>query len=295
MASTISEMFAKVFSLESQDGSTQAFAKKFFSIPLTDPAMQRNMAYLTSMLQFLDLCSKAEYGVELCINTQADTFMFRKDKKGLIELASEVFDSEEDVAALQPPTYCDYTRAHHRPAWAKPEKWTNSSFTKCVTNSTLTRPTESPAGLVFNRQRLAALLPLTVSKQDFMHGFDHAFMAGLHRGSAIIKSMRCGHAFAISPSSADSKCKGKTLIFQQQLHRAAHSRDKDDPDAEKKTELDIISGEYSLFDQMIVRGLEVVMERLEQGHLPLPTDTVAGKCTQMCASQERIEKEGMAW
>merc|ERR1719356_1672858 len=50
------ELMKKVFSI--RQGSTVAFAKKFFKQNLTSPDMKRQMAYFTAMMQFIDLCSQ---------------------------------------------------------------------------------------------------------------------------------------------------------------------------------------------------------------------------------------------
>merc|ERR1719327_1868964 len=92
------ELLQKVFSV--RQGSTAAFAKRFFKQSLSSPTMKRQMAYFTAMTQFIDLCSQAEYGVELCLNMDAEALLHRTEKKGLIELASELFDSDEEVVAL---------------------------------------------------------------------------------------------------------------------------------------------------------------------------------------------------
>jgi hypothetical protein len=279
------ELMKKVFSI--RQGSTANFAKKFFKQNLTTPNMKREMAYFTAMMQFMDLCSMAEYGVEICANMDGESFLHRQDKKGLIELASELFDGDDEVIALQPPSYCDYTQAHHRPAWAKKEKWTNSSFTKCVANATKAKPEAGPANMLFNRVRLLAALPLSVNPDDLSleKGFDHALMAGMSRWNGPIKGMQCGHSFVIRPAGEEAKCKGKNLPLKAQALAAGK---------QAGSEASRLSGEYSTFNQRMVQGIEVLADRIERGMIPGPTGSVGDKCLEMCPSSERI-KEGMAW
>jgi len=280
------ELMQKVFSV--RKGSTAAFAKKFFKMDLTSPEMKRQMAYFTAMMQFVDLCSHAEYGVEICANMDGESFVHRQDKKGLVELASELFDGDDEVIALQPPSYCDYTQAHHRPTWAKKDKWTNSSFTKCVANATKAKPEAVPANMLFNRQRLMAALPLSVDADDLSleKGFDHALLVGL--APEAIKGMQCGHSFVIRPAGEEAKCKtnkGKTMTLKSQLLAAGKTRDSD---------ASRFSGEYGVFNQRMVMGLEVVADRIERGMIPGPMGSVGDKCLEMCPSSDRI-KQGMAW
>jgi len=287
------ELLQKVFSI--RQGSTAAFAKKFFQQDLTSPDMKRHMAYFNAMMQFIDLCSQAEYGVELCINMQGESFLHRKDKKGLIELASELFDDDEEVIALQPPSYCDYTQAHHRPAWAKKDKWTNSSFTKCIANATKAKPEAGPANMLFNRQRLVAALPLSVNADDLAldRGFDHAFLAALP-GAGAIKGMQCGHSFVIMPAGDEANCKfkgNKKMPLKGQAIAAAKQKGSE---ASQRQELDTLSGEYGSFNQRVVQGIEVLADRMERGMIPTPTGNVGDKCLEMCPSTDRIN-EGMAW
>ncbi|CAK0903076.1 unnamed protein product [Prorocentrum cordatum] len=278
------ELLQKVFSV--RQGSTVAFAKKFFKQDLTSSDMKRQMAYFTAMVQFVDLCSQAEYGVEICANMEGESFLHRQDKKGLIELASELFDGDEEVIALQPPSYCDYTQAHHRPAWAKKDKWTNSSFTKCVANATKAKPEAGPANMLFNRQRLMAALPLSVNADelDLAKGFDHAFLSGLSRAGAI-KGMQCGHSFVIRPAGEEANCKGKKMPLKVQALAAGKLADSD---------ASRFSGEYGLFNQRVVQGFEVLADRMERGMIPGPAGAVGDKCLEMCPSNDRI-KAGMAW
>jgi hypothetical protein len=279
------ELMQKVFSV--RQGSTVALAKKFFKQNLTSPDMKRQMAYFTAMLQFIDLCSQAEYGVEICANMEGETFLHRQDKKGLIELASELFDADDEVIALQPPSYCDYTQARHRPTWAKKDKWTNSSFTKCVANATKAKPEAGPANMLFNRQRLMAALPLSVNADDLdlVTGFDQALLTGLSRSGAI-KGMQCGHSFVIRPAGEEAKCKGKkTMPLKVQALAAGKLKD---------SEASRFSGEYGVFNQRMLQGVEVVVDRMERGMIPAPTGAVGDKCLEMCPSSDRI-KEGMAW
>jgi len=281
------ELMQQVFSI--RKGSTAAFATKFFKINLTSPEMKRQMAYFTAMMQFVDLCSQAEYGVEICANMEGESFVHRQGKKGLVELASELFDEDDEVIALQPPSYCDYTQAHHRPAWAKKDKWTNSSFTKCVANATKAKPEAGPANMLFNRQRLMASLPLSLDAEDLSleKGFDHALMVGLE--PKAIKGMQCGHSFVIRPAGEEAKCnggnKGKTMLLKSQLLAAGKTRDSD---------ASRFSGEYGIFNQRMVMGLEVVVDRMESGAIPGPTGSVGDRCLEMCPSSDRI-KHGMAW
>jgi len=280
------ELMQKVFSV--RKGSTAAFAKKFFKTDLTSPEMKRQMAYFTAMMQFIDLCSQAEYGVEICANMEGESFVHRQGKKGLIDLASELFDGDDEVIALQPPSYCDYTQAHHKPAWVQKDKWTNSSFTKCVANATKAKPEAVPANMLFNRQRLMAALPLSVDADDLSleKGFDHAFKAGFEPGA--IKGMQCGHSFVIRPAGEEAKCKankGKAWTLKSQLLAAGKTRDSD---------ASRFSGEYGIFNQRMVMGLEVVADRMERGMIPGPMGSVGDKCLEMCPSSDRI-KQGMAW
>ena len=279
------ELMQKVFSV--RQGSTAAFAKKFFKQSLTSPDMKRQMAYFTAMLQFIDLCSQAEYGVEICVNMQGESFLHRQTKKGLIELASDLFDEDEEVVALQPPSYCDYTQAHHRPAWAKKDKWTNSSFTKCVANATKAKPEVGPANMLFHRVRLLAALPLSVNPDDLSleKGFDHALMAGLSRWVGPIKGMQCGHSFVIRPAGEEAKCKGKNMPLKAQALATGKQAD---------SEASRLSGEYQSFNQRLVEGIEMLADRMERGIIPAPTGTVGDKCLEMCPSKDRI-KGGMAW
>jgi hypothetical protein len=281
------ELMKKVFSI--RQGSTVNFAKKFFRQNLTTPKMKREMAYFTAMMQFMDLCSMAEYGVEICANMDGESFLHRQDKKGLIELASELFDGDDEVIALQPPSYCDYTQAHHRPAWAKKDKWTNSSFTKCVANATKAKPEVGPANMLFNRVRLLAALPLSVNPDDLSleKGFDHALMAGLSRWNGPIKGMQCGHSFVIRPAGEEAKCKGKNMPLK--AHALAVGKQ-----AGSESEASRLSGEYATFNQRMVQGVEVMADRIERGMIPGPAGSVGDKCLEMCPSSDRI-KGGMAW
>ncbi|CAK0873531.1 unnamed protein product [Prorocentrum cordatum] len=277
------ELMQKIFSV--RKGSTAAFAKKFFKTDLTSPEMKRQMAYFTAMMQFVELCSKAEYGVEICANMEGESFVHRQDKKGLIDLASELFDGDEEVIALQPPSYCDYTQAHHRPAWAKKDKWTSSSFTKCVANATKAKAEAVPATMLFNRQRLMAALPLSVDADDLSleKGFAHALLVGL--APEAIKGMQCGHSFVIRPSGEEAKCQGKKMPLKTHLLAAGKTKDSD---------ASRFSGEYGVFNQRMVMGFEVVVDRVEKGMIPAPTGSVGDKCLEMCPSDTRV-KEGMAW
>jgi len=279
------ELMQKVFSI--RQGSTIAFAKKFFKQNLTSPDMKRQMAYFNAMMQFIDLCSQAEYGVEICANMEGESFLHRQDKKGLVELASELFDGDDEVIALQPPSYCDYTQAHHRPAWAKKDKWTNSSFTKCVANATKTKPEAGPANMFFNRQRLMAALPLSVNADDLnlAQGFDRVFFGGLSRAGAI-KGMQCGHSFVIRPAGEEANCKGKKMALKAQALAAGKLL--------KDSEASRFSGEYGSFNQRVVQGVEVLADRIERGMIPGPLGNVGDKCLEMCPSNDRI-KQGMAW
>ncbi|CAK0843038.1 unnamed protein product, partial [Prorocentrum cordatum] len=279
------ELMQKVFSV--RQGSTAAFAKKFFKQSLTSPERKRHMAYFNAMMQFIDLCSQAEYGVEICVNMQGESFLHRQTKKGLIELASDLFDEDEEVVALQPPSYCDYTQAHHRPAWAKKDQWTNSSFTKCTANATKTKPEAGPDNMLFNRQRLMAALPLSVNTDDLDldKGFDHALLAGLS-GAGAIKGMQCGHSFVIRPAGEEAKCKGKKNSLKSQALVAGKFAKSEDASR--------FSGEYGSFNQRVVQGIEVLADRMERGMIPGPTGSVGDKCLEMCPSDARI-KEGMAW
>jgi hypothetical protein len=279
------ELMQKVFSV--RQGSTASFAKKFFKQNLTSPDMKRQMAYFNAMLQFIDFCSQADYGVEICINMQGESFLHRQTKKGLIELASDLFDEDEEVVALQPPSYCDYTQAHHRPAWAKKEQWTNSSFTKCVANATKAKPEAGPENMLFSRQRLMAALPFSVNAADLdlTRGFDHALLAGLS-GAGAVKGMQCGHSFVIRPAGEEAKCKGKKSTLKSQALVAGKLT--------KSEEASRFSGEYGAFNQRMVQGIEVLADRMERGMIPGPTGSVGDKCLEMCPSDVRI-KEGMAW
>jgi len=284
------ELMRKVFSI--RQGSTVNFAKKFFRQNLTTPDMKRQMAYFTAMMQFMDRCRMAEYGVEICANMDGESFLHRQGNKGLIELASELFDGDDEVIALQPPSYCDYTQAHHRPAWANKERWTNSSFTKCVANATKAKPEAGSANMLFNRVRLLAALPLSVNPDDLSleKGFDHALMAGLSRWAGPIKGMQCGHSFVIRPAGEEAKCKGKNVPLKAQALAAAK------PDKQKQTDSEAsrLSGEYGSFNQRLVQGVEVLVDRMERGMIPGPTGSVGDKCLEMCPSNDRI-KGGMAW
>jgi len=285
------ELFQKVFSL--RQGSTASFAKKFFKQELATPELKRKMAYFTAMAQFVDLCSKASFGVDLCINMETESFLYRKDKKGIVELASELYENDEDVIALQPPTYCEYTQARHKPSWAKASSWTNSSFTKCVANATKATP-GSLSNTVFHRERLMSKLPFAVDKDDLdlQKGFDHAFWTGLSPQGAV-KGMQCGHSFVVRAATETSGCKGKTVQMKQQALAIAKS--KADPKAAERTQLDTLSGEYSSFNQRVVSGIEMMVDRLENGDFPPVMHNVANKCQDMCPSMERITKEGTAW
>jgi len=284
------ELMRQVFSI--RQGSTANFAKKFFRQNLTTPDMKRQMAYFTAMMQFMDRCRMAEYGVEICANMDGESFLHRQGNKGLIELASELFDGDDEVIALQPPSYCDYTQAHHRPAWANKERWTNSSFTKCVANATKAKPEAGSANMLFNRVRLLAALPLSVNPHDLSleKGFDHALMAGLSRWAGPIKGMQCGHSFVIRPAGEEAKCKGKNVPLKAQALAAAK------PDKQKQTDSEAsrLSGEYGSFNQRLVQGVEVLVDRMERGMIPGPTGSVGDKCLEMCPSNDRI-KGGMAW
>jgi hypothetical protein len=279
------ELMTKVFSI--RQGSTVNFAKKFFRQDLTTPEMKRQMAYFTAMMQFMDLCSQAEYGVEICANMDGESFLHRQGNKGLIELASELFDGDDEVIALQPPSYCDYTQAHHRPAWAKKDAWHNSSFTKCVANATKAKPEVGPANMLFHRVRLLAALPLSVNPDDLSleKGFDHALMAGLSRWVGPIKGMQCGHSFVIRPAGEEAKCKGKNMPLKAQALATGKQAD---------SEASRLSGEYQSFNQRLVEGIEMLADRMERGIIPAPTGTVGDKCLEMCPSKDRI-KGGMAW
>jgi len=287
--SALVELTSKVFQLK--EGSIKSFAKKFWQQGTTTAEAKRQMAYFASMLQFVDMCTRADFSVELCINMEAESFLYRRDNKGLVELSSELFEQDEDVVALQPPTLCDYHQANHRPSWAKPQKWTESSFTKCVGNVTKVKPENGPVNMIFNRERLNAVLPLTISTKDLTleHGFDHTFMAGMAKSRVSVKGMQCGHSFLIKPHNVGS-C--KALSLAKQVHASAHARD---VEAGARAALDTVSGEYSLFDQQIIRGIEVLMSRLESGKLPTGHhDAVANKCQEMCPSMDRIS-QGLAW
>jgi len=286
------ELMQKVFSV--RQGSTASFAKKFFNQNLSSPDMKRQMAYFNAMMQFVDLCSQAEYGVEICVNMQGESLLHRQTKKGLIELASDLFDEDEAAVALQPPTYCDYTQAHHRPSWAKPDKWTNFSFTKCVANATKVKPEAGPANMLFNRQRLMAALPLSVNADDLSldRGFDHAFLAGLS-GAGAIKGMQCGHSFVIMPAGDEAKCKGSKKMPLKAQALAAGKPSKGS-EANQRQVLDTLSGEYGSFNQRVVQGIEVLADRMERGIIPGPAGTVGDRCLEMCPSNDRI-KAGMAW
>jgi len=286
------ELMQKVFSL--RQGSTASFAKKFFKQNLTSPDMKRQMAHFNAMMLFIDLCSQAEYGVEICINMEGESFVHRQSKKGLIELSSDLFDEDEEVIALQAPTYCDYTQAHHRPAWAKKEHWSNSSFTKCVANATKAKPEAGLENMLFNRQRLMAALPLSVNAEDLdlKQGFDHALLAGLVPGSAAVKGMQCGHSFVIRPPGEEAQCKGaKKMTLKSQALTAGKSKDSE---ANQRAALDTLSGEYGSFNQRVVQGIEVLADRMERGMLPGTTGNVGDRCLEMCPSEDRI-KGGMAW
>jgi hypothetical protein len=287
------ELMQKVFSVKK--GSTAAFAKKFFKQDLTSPDLKRQMAYFNAMMQFIDLCSQAEYGVETCINMDGESFLHRQSKKGLIELSSDLFDEDEDVIALQPPTYCDYTQAHHKPSWAKKESWTNSSFTKCVANATKAKPEAGLANMLFSRQRLMAALPLSVNADDLdlNRGFDHAFLAGLAPASGAIKGMQCGHSFVIRPAGEEAKCKSSKHKMNLKGQALAAGKFKDS-EASQRAALDTLSGEYSSFNQRVVQGIEVLADRMERGMIPGTTGNVGDKCMEMCPSEDRI-KQGMAW
>ncbi|CAK0819369.1 unnamed protein product [Prorocentrum cordatum] len=276
------QLMQAVFSI--RQGSTATFATKFFKQNLTTPDMKRQMAYFTAMMQFIDLCIKAEHGVEICANMQGESFLHRQDKKGLLELASKLFDDDDEVIALQPPSYCEYTQAHHKPSWAKKDAWTNSSFTKCIANATKAKPEAGLANMLFLRERLMAALPLTVNADDLNEGFDHAFLAGLSRAGAI-KGMQCGHSFVIRPAGEEAKCKGKKLPLKAQALAAGKQAGSDDSR---------LSGEYVSFNQRMVQGIEVLADRMERGMIPGPTGSVGDKCMEMCPSSERI-KQGMAW
>jgi hypothetical protein len=286
------ELMKKVFSI--RQGSTVAFAKKFFKQNLTSPDMKRQMAYFNAMMQFIDLCNQAEYGVEICINMEGQSFLHRQSKKGLIELSSDLFDEDEEVIALQPPTYCDYTQAHHKPAWAKKEQWTNSSFTRCIANATKAKPEAGLGNMLFNRQRLMAALPLSVNADDLdlKKGFDHAFLTGLVPGSAAIKGMQCGHSFVIRPAGEEAQCKSKKKM-PLKSHAVAVGKFKD-KEASQRAALDTLSGEYGSFNQRMVQGVEVLADRMERGMIPGTTGNVGDKCLEMCPSEDRI-KGGMAW
>jgi len=286
------ELMKKVFSI--RQGSTVAFAKKFFKQNLTSPDMKRQMAYFNAMMQFIDLCNQAEYGVEICINMEGQSFLHRQSKKGLIELSSDLFDEDEEVIALQPPTYCDYTQAHHKPAWAKKEQWSNSSFTRCIANATKAKPEAGLGNMLFNRQRLMAALPLSVNADDLdlKKGFDHAFLTGLVPGSAAIKGMQCGHSFVIRPAGEEAQCKSKKKM-PLKSHAVAVGKFKD-KEASQRAALDTLSGEYGSFNQRMVQGIEVLADRMERGMIPGTTGNVGDKCLEMCPSEDRI-KGGMAW
>jgi len=286
------ELMQKVFSV--RQGSTASFAKKFFKQNLTSPDMKRQMAYFNAMMQFIDLCNQAEYGVEICINMEGQSFLHRQSKKGLIELSSDLFDEDEEVIALQPPTYCDYTQAHHKPAWAKKEQWTNSSFTRCIANATKAKPEAGLGNMLFNRQRLMAALPLSVNADDLdlKKGFDHAFLTGLVPGSAAIKGMQCGHSFVIRPAGEEAQCKSKKKM-PLKSHAVAVGKFKD-KEASQRAALDTLSGEYGSFNQRMVQGVEVLADRMERGMIPGTTGNVGDKCLEMCPSEDRI-KGGMAW
>jgi len=258
------ELFQKIFSL--RQGSTASFAKKFFKQELATPELKRKMAYFTAMAQFVDLCSKASFGVDLCINMETESFLYRKAKKGVVELASEVYDNDEDVVALQPPTYCEYTQARHKPSWAKASSWTNSSFTKCVANATKAVP-GSLTNMVFHRERLMSKLPFSVDKDDLdlEKGFDHAFWTGLSP-QGVVKGMQCGHSFVIRAATETSGCKGKPVHMKQQALSIAKS--KADPKASERAKLDALSGEYGTFNQRVVSGIEMMVDRLENGDFP---------------------------
>jgi len=291
------ELMQKIFSV--RQGSTASFAKKFFKQDLTSPDMKRQMAYFNAMMQFIDLCRQAEYGVEICINMDGESFLHRQSKKGLIELSSDLFDEDEEVIALQPPTYCDYTQAHHRPAWAKKEQWSNSSFTRCTANVTKAKPEAGLGNMLFNRQRLMAALPLSVNADDLdlKRGFDHAFLAGLvpvgeTDGSAAIKGMQCGHSFVIRPAGEEAQCKSKKKMpLKSQALSIGKFKDKE---ASQRAALDTLSGEYGSFNQRLVQGIEVLADRMERGMIPGTIGNVGDKCLEMCPSEDRI-KGGMAW
>jgi len=287
------ELMQKAFSL--RQGSTASFAKKFFKQNLTSPDMKRQMAYFSAMMQFIDLCSQAEYGVEICINMDGESFLHRQAKKGLIELSSDLFDEDEEVIALQPPTYCDYSQAHHRPAWAKKEQWSNSSFTKCVANATKAKPEAGLGNMIFNRQRLMAALPLSVDANDLdlKKGFEHAFLAGLVPGSAAVKGMQCGHSFVIRPAGEEAQCKSKKRMPLKAQALSVGKSNKDS-EASQRAALDTMSGEYGTFNQRVVQGVEELADRMERGMIPGTIGNVGDKCLEMCPSQDRI-KEGMAW
>jgi len=286
------QLMQAVFSI--RQGSTATFATKFFKQNLTTPDMKRQMAYFTAMMQFIDLCIKAEHGVEICANMQGESFLHRQDKKGLLELASKLFDDDDEVIALQPPSYCEYTQAHHKPSWAKKDAWTNSSFTKCIANATKAKPEAGLGNMLFNRQRLMAALPLSVNAEDLdlKQGFDHALLAGLVPGSAAVKGMQCGHSFVIRPPGEEAQCKGaKKMTLKSQALTAGKSKDSE---ANQRAALDTLSGEYGSFNQRVVQGIEVLADRMERGMLPGTTGNVGDRCLEMCPSEDRI-KGGMAW
>ncbi|CAK0810801.1 unnamed protein product [Prorocentrum cordatum] len=137
---------------------------------------------------------------------------------------------------------------------------------------------------------LMSKLPFAVDKDDLdlQKGFDHAFWTGLSPQGAV-KGMQCGHSFVVRAATETSGCKGKTVQMKQQALAIAKS--KADPKAAERTQLDTLSGEYSSFNQRVVSGIEMMVDRLENGDFPPVMHNVANKCQDMCPSMERITKE----
>lgn len=152
---------------------------------------EKRRSYMAGMLHFIDRCQQASEHIAMCVFLDADIFLHRS-RRGIIDLANDVFQAREELLGLQLPTICHSHVPLRRDGLCEAKNWWHLSS----------------RNMILHRARLKAALPLPMRSSDFDPGLTRFWpfaswsnmFSSVARRHGWIGWMQCGsEAFAIHP------------------------------------------------------------------------------------------------
>lgn len=243
---------------------------------------EKRRSYMAGILHFIDRCQQASEHIATCVFLDADIFL-HSSRRGIINLAYDVFTAREDLLGLQPPTICHSHVPLRRDGLCEAKTWWHLSS----------------RNMILHRARLKAALPLPMRSSDFDPGLTRFWpfaswtnmFSSVSRRHGWIGWMQCGsEAFAIHPDRSLQEHDHHYFVYlAKRLERGLFDR----PDKatmrrrlEKIGRLQPLSNNSAWLEAWsVVRG---------QGTNVAPDYVASNMCQDMVHSSPRVSV-GLAW